>query len=835
LACCHDAGFIHRDIKPSNLMLAHADGPLSVKLIDFGLVRSSRQSQSSGEDSAGVGSPLYASPEQLREQPLDARSDLFSLGMSLWHLAIGRVPDSGTTRQIIERRLDTRSYAPDLPQSLPLGVRDVLAALLEKDPAGRPQSARELLQMLEAGAAKVGGSTPSVARPNAKPVAAQIEVLSVAQDLESDFEIVRSEGEQPTGVNYIAKRLLSHGEPVWLHAFHPRLWADPAFQSLAVQNIADTQGLDVQLLLRPLEVRAYRDYTVVISPVPLGGPLQGELKAVGKMAFSATSDLFGKIAVEIDRVAAVGLPAPDLRPSHIYCVRGGLTQKGALPLRLLPRYTENTVAGSSVAGADIDASATMAPESLTEGGGNELAAGPFARLIYRMTAGRDCVAAASLSVQAYVAVPELSEEGNRFLSRVIAGTMTPPSCSALLSTLLGTEGIYAAGVAQPMGSAVAANPAQKSQEAGKREPAPTPLAPKAREVPVTDPVPQPASALPVQKETPASVLSRKDPEAAFQPKAAVSQNKQAPAAPMDAGQRKVLIGSIVGVFGVGAAVFLFLAKPSQLPADAAVMFTGDLPAHSQFKVNSTLVTASHSGQAWGVPLKGGLSLPVSVVFEAAGYESVATEISKGSQLKSNTLIVPKRTRGSLVFRSKGPSDYDHFIVELEQALPEEAAAGLRTGERTGDSLRDLADSRVELPTGQYLLTLGGAPSVVSGLSLEQRLLVKAGEELVFSLPPSYSGKYRGEAEQGNMDLKIERDLRSGELAFELNGVQRNGKIRRSKLDNKGILNAEFLDAAGGIPSDLTAKLSADGKSLQVDLLSRGASGGLQSFQLRRVQ
>jgi hypothetical protein len=66
------------------------------------------------------------------------------------------------------------------------------------------------------------------------------------------------------------------------------------------------------------------------------------------------------------------------------------------------------------------------------------------------------------------------------------------------------------------------------------------------------------------------------------------------------------------------------------------------------------------------------------------------------------------------------------------------------------------------------------------------------------------------------------------------GSRREGRIRRCKLDNKGILNGEFLDAAGGVPSDFTARLSAGGDGLDFSVVSRGSNVKPQSFHLERT-
>src|SRR6266446_8549662 len=144
LKCAHTAGFIHRDLKPSNIMLTTPDGPLFAKLIDFGLVQPSvpGATRSFADDQSAdgarfLGTPLFASPEQLREEPMDVRTDLFSLGMTLWFLTEGRAPESGSSAEIAASRLNRENYAARLPSNLPLPFREVLGRLLEKDRKNR--------------------------------------------------------------------------------------------------------------------------------------------------------------------------------------------------------------------------------------------------------------------------------------------------------------------------------------------------------------------------------------------------------------------------------------------------------------------------------------------------------------------------------------------------------------------------------------------------------------------------------------------------------------------------------------------------------------------------
>src|SRR5437660_249176 len=157
LAAAEACGVVHRDIKPSNVMLeADASGALRVKLIDYGVAKvMSPQTQSCAEQTqAGfIGTPAFASPEQFAgagQLPVDTRSDIYSLGVTLWYLLTGRTPFVGRTMEEIRKR-----QLSDLPLEhlkglrLPGQVIGLLRSLLAPDPKDRPQSARELLAAVQ--------------------------------------------------------------------------------------------------------------------------------------------------------------------------------------------------------------------------------------------------------------------------------------------------------------------------------------------------------------------------------------------------------------------------------------------------------------------------------------------------------------------------------------------------------------------------------------------------------------------------------------------------------------------------------------------------------------
>jgi serine/threonine protein kinase/Tfp pilus assembly protein PilF len=153
LAAAEACGVVHRDIKPSNIMLeSDASEALTVKLIDYGVAKvMGPQAEPGAEQTrAGfIGTPAFASPEQFAgagQSQIDARSDIYSLGVTLWYLLTGRTPFVGRTMEEIRAR-----QASELPLEqlkdlhLPGQVVMLLKSMLAPDPKGRPQTARELL------------------------------------------------------------------------------------------------------------------------------------------------------------------------------------------------------------------------------------------------------------------------------------------------------------------------------------------------------------------------------------------------------------------------------------------------------------------------------------------------------------------------------------------------------------------------------------------------------------------------------------------------------------------------------------------------------------------
>lgn len=149
LAAAHDRGLIHRDIKPANLWI-ETDG--NTKVLDFGLARAANGSPSLTRSGAIVGTPAYMAPEQASGKPVDARTDLFSLGCVLYRLATGQPPFQG--EDIISTLMAVATESPRPPRErnpeLPEALNELILALLAKNPADRPNSARQMVEVIRA-------------------------------------------------------------------------------------------------------------------------------------------------------------------------------------------------------------------------------------------------------------------------------------------------------------------------------------------------------------------------------------------------------------------------------------------------------------------------------------------------------------------------------------------------------------------------------------------------------------------------------------------------------------------------------------------------------------
>ncbi|HET9234051.1 MAG TPA: protein kinase [Candidatus Eisenbacteria bacterium] len=184
LTVAHEKGIVHRDLKPANVMLSRNG---QVKVLDFGLAKATRPAQGSEDDhtlqmeltqqGTILGTTPYMSPEQLRGQDVDGRSDIFALGSVLYELTTGRRPFSGATNNDVISSIlrDTPRPIVQVKPNLPPELGRIVARCLEKEPDDRYPSAKdvrnellELRRSVESGTARIA----SARRPHRRGAAA---------------------------------------------------------------------------------------------------------------------------------------------------------------------------------------------------------------------------------------------------------------------------------------------------------------------------------------------------------------------------------------------------------------------------------------------------------------------------------------------------------------------------------------------------------------------------------------------------------------------------------------------------------------------------------------
>ena len=836
LQCAHKEGFVHRDVKPSNIMLTGPNLPLWTKLIDFGLVHAAIPSElgKPGEDDTVaegrfIGTPLFASPEQLREDPVDGRTDLFSLGMTLWYLAVGGSPEPGSSALVAASRLNSESYAQRLPTSLPDQFRALLASLLEKDSGRRMKDAGEAARAFKQCAATLGlhvsaesadadlsaelATTATLVEVPACPPA---EIRSVDGPVASEWNLISRDAVALTGYFYSVESSATPGKMALAHVLHPELADDVATFDRIRVNVARIRSLALPPIIQPDEIIRYSDQTIIVMEKPAGGDLFSALRAQGVVNFSSAQLFLEAVAAASDQSRNANLPGVDLRPTSVFLGSREEETAASPPLvanatpRLLPRFlTSQDTVGIFEPSGSADDMATMTSDTFNDADREEDACGQFASLIYRIVSGRNCPAAASLSPQGFVAVPGLSEQANRILAAVIARQSHHATCGDLLHDLLGVEGV--SGSVMPTtptsdltkklremktaGSAVGSNAGVGST--GTRSVFHTATATAAKSPmsplrPMPPPVVQPATSGDARKKLLVHSL---------------------------------MVASVLALGFVVLGVVLFRkGHPPQppspsLPEEIVLQLQDDFSIQPAFKIGNKAVTATRKGGEWHLPVREAApTLPFIVTVEAVGYDADELTIHGLDEFSKPVPAALNRSTGKIAFVGI-PAEYTQASCLMKDALPGEKDHVDIPKYAVGTELHGDATPPFAFPTGIYLVNLKGRaapqrwPVTVS---------VKRAETFSLNLPPLVEGRYSGQ---------VHPKQDGGEpVALELNVATRgsDGWIRRGNEQQalvEGRINADGAYMARALP------LPAGGSESEATILIRPSDGGAYDVYL----
>ena len=169
LAYAHSKGVVHRDVKPANIFMVGRTQP---RVLDFGIARVAHRHEIGSVGDIAAGSPYYMAPEQARHQTVDRRADVFSLGVVLYELLADRKPFRGANLAEITNAVLTHEppLACEVDRKVPLGLAEIAARAMLKDPEQRYRSARafsrDLRHWMDDNAASPDGDVPLTTEPH---------------------------------------------------------------------------------------------------------------------------------------------------------------------------------------------------------------------------------------------------------------------------------------------------------------------------------------------------------------------------------------------------------------------------------------------------------------------------------------------------------------------------------------------------------------------------------------------------------------------------------------------------------------------------------------------
>lgn len=447
LAAAEKQGLVHRDIKPSNLMLVREDGDddFIVKVIDFGLAKAAdKESADTATLTMGgfLGTPHFASPEQLEERELDTRSDIYSLGVTLYYMLAGRTPFSGSLAQVMSQHLH-REPPLELLADQPRQVVALLERMMEKDPDRRPQTPAELRREIEACIEAVreaqsgsSGGAPAEGDPDTETLVVEEKGTSALEPapgvvLAERFELI-SRYEPGQYGNTFKARNLETGEIVAVLILNPNLLPTSEAYTRLENEVNALQAVRHPAVMRVYSLERAHHLSFVSREWVEGESLLDTMRSQGRLPVADAMKILTSLAGGLEAVQRAQVPCPELSASWIVLAKDPATGT------IVPKF--NALNFSHVAPASPDQTLVASPSAMLRGSFHGNSAGEFvfslAAIAYQVLGG---VHAAN-PTETFVPIPGLSEEANLVLRRAFDPASGFSSPVAFVSALVDAAG-----------------------------------------------------------------------------------------------------------------------------------------------------------------------------------------------------------------------------------------------------------------------------------------------------------------------------------------------------------------------------------------------------------
>ena len=329
LAAADEQHLVHRDLKPANLMLVNQERESQVKVIDFGLAKSAKDSAALTVGGF-VGTPHFASPEQVQEADLDVRSDIYSLGATLYFMLAGKPPFSGSVGEVMSQHL-YKPIAVEPLANLPPCVIALLQNMLEKDRAKRPQTPRDLQDAIAACLEEIRSASPQIV---ARTAAALLEPCGPGTFSPQNYRLIEPLSERSQG-QYFLLEDLRHSRLVRQLALKPEFVSDPHwFQQLALA-VTRLRSAPHPLLREVYSLETAPSKGMLVEEHVVGPSLLDFLKSRGVLSALEVVHLAKLLAPLADHASANRLEYVDLSLPGIHFVNWESTTQPTLSKRSL--------------------------------------------------------------------------------------------------------------------------------------------------------------------------------------------------------------------------------------------------------------------------------------------------------------------------------------------------------------------------------------------------------------------------------------------------------------------------------------------------------------------